>query len=94
MTPRQARLVCGLGLMLGVVLLLVGYARYVSECFPVGGASPVACNYPSEPIDIAIDTLSLLLLMVSGAYLVRSLRHPASVGGGKRTPGSKAKGIR
>jgi len=93
LTPKQAALLSGLGLILGVVLLLVGYARYVSECFPIGEASPIACTYPSEPVDIAIDTLSLLLLMVSSAFLIRSLRRPSGpAGGSKKAPGPKAKG--
>ena len=76
---------------MGIVLLFVGYSRYLSACFPNGPVVPVACNYPSQPIDVTIDTAAITFLFISGAVLLVSLFRPSAFKGGNEEASDKTR---
>lgn len=91
MTPRQVALLSGIGLFLGLVLLLAGYSRYYSVCFPNGPVVSISCNYPSQPIDVAIDSAAITLLLISGALLLVSVFRPSAFKGEAKKAAGKRK---
>jgi len=91
LTPRQVSILSAIGLFVGLVLILVGYSRYYSACFPNGPIVPVSCNYPSQPIDIAIDTVAITLILISGALLLMSLLRPSAFKRGDREATEKGR---
>lgn len=80
LTRGQVGLLSALGVILGPVMLLIGYGRYYATCFPNGPLVPSAgasCYYPSEPNDLALMALGVLLSLFSIGGLLYAWRGPS-----------------